>query len=362
LVPERCKDASVPGARGIVKNNSLYRLGGRLARFLDHGQIVGRAGLGLCERLSRLDSERRLRLKRLNQLNRATWLVCEMDFYKCSPRCLLLFLFVSMATVTGISGTSLGRSRPLRKQDTAPDSSSGIGRQTFDAICASCHGLDGRGGERGPDIATRPEVLRLSDRDTLQILREGIPSGGMPAFASLGRAKLSALLEHLRALQGKGSAAAIPGDPQKGQSLFFGTARCSECHMVHGEGGFLSTDLSAYGGNLAPSEIRSAISNRAGSSEPRTLVTATLRDGQVIEGIVRNEDNFSLQLQSVDGAFHLLKKSDIAKVEPHAKPLMPADYGSTLTPAQLDDLVGYLMTVARQTKSQSSATPEREDD
>jgi putative heme-binding domain-containing protein len=285
-----------------------------------------------------------------------------MNFNKRSARFFFLILFVSMATVAGVSGVSFGRSTPPQKQDISEDSSSGMGRQTFEAICASCHGLDGRGAERGPDIATRPDVLRLSDHDLLQILRDGIPSGGMPAFGSIGGAKLSALLKHLRTLQGKGSAAAIPGDPQKGQSLFFGTARCSECHMVRGEGGFLSSDLSAYAGNLAPSEIRSAISNPGGSSEPRTLVTATLRDGQVIEGIVRNEDNFSLQLQSVDGVFHLLKKSDIAKVEPHAKPLMPADYSSTLTPAQLDDLVGYLMTVARQTKSQSSATSETEDD
>jgi hypothetical protein len=87
-----------------------------------------------------------------------------------------------------------------------------------------------------------------------------------------------------------------------------------------------------------------------------------LRNGGVNEGIVRNEDNFSLQLQSVDGTFHLLQKSDILKVEPHAKPLMPTDYGLTLTPAQLDDLVGYLMTVARQTQSPSPADSEREDD
>jgi cytochrome c oxidase cbb3-type subunit III len=286
----------------------------------------------------------------------------RMNFHKRFPRFLSLFLLVTTATVVGVSGVSFGWPTGPQKQDASADSSSGIGRQTFEAVCASCHGLDGRGGERGPDIATRPDVLRLSDRDLLQILRDGIPSGGMPAFGSLGRSKLSALLEHLRTLQGKGSAAAIPGDPQKGQSLFFGTARCSECHMVHGEGGFLSSDLSAYAGNLAPSEIRGAITNPGGSSGPRTLVTATLRDGQVMEGVVRNEDNFSLQLQSVDGAFHLLKKSDIAKIEPHAKPLMPADYGSRLTPAQLDDLVGYLMTVARQTKSQISVTPESEDD
>src|SRR6266849_6171477 len=30
--------------------------------------------------------------------------------------------------------------------------------KTFAATCAGCHGLDGRGGERGPNIATRQEV------------------------------------------------------------------------------------------------------------------------------------------------------------------------------------------------------------
>jgi putative heme-binding domain-containing protein len=185
----------------------------------------------------------------------------------------------------------------------------------------------------------------------------------MPAFGSLGNAELSALLAQVRTLQGKGSTAAIPGDPQKGQRLFFGAARCSECHTVQGRGGFLSSDLSVYAANLASSEIHSAITKPGGDSpERRTLITATLRDGRVLEGIARNEDNFSLQLQSVDGTFHFLAKSEITKVEPHAQPLMPTDYGSTLTPSQLDDLVGYLMTVARQTKSPSPADSEREDD
>ena len=289
--------------------------------------------------------------------------MCEMTFHRGSSRFFFLLLVVSTTTVTGTTGTGLGRPAPPQKQETSAASSAGIGRQTYEAICANCHGLDGRGGERGPNIASRADVLQLSDRDILQILREGIPSAGMPAFGSLGSAKLSALLDHLRTLQGKGIASPIPGNPEKGQRLFFGTARCSECHMVGGEGGFLSSDLSAYAGNLAPSEIRGSITNPGGgSSEPRTLITATLRDGLVLEGIVRNEDNFSMQLQSVDGAFHLLKKSDIAKIEPHAQPLMPADYGSTLTPAQLDDLVGYLMTVARRTKSQPPADSERQDD
>jgi len=276
--------------------------------------------------------------------------------------CVVALMALCPVVLSGGNATTR-QETPRQKQGASTDSPSGLGRLTFESTCASCHGLDGRGGERGPDIASRAGVLRLSDRDILQVLRDGNPAAGMPAFGFLGSAKLSALLGYLRTLQGKGSTATISGDPQKGERLFFGEARCSECHMVRGKGGFLSSDLSAYAANLAASEIRSAISNPGGdSSEPRTLVTVTLRDGRVMEGIVRNEDNFSLQLQSVDGTFHFLQKSDIAKVEPHTKPLMPADYGSTLTPAQLDDLAGYLMSVAQQTKSQSHADSEPVDD
>ena len=30
------------------------------------------------------------------------------------------------------------------------------GRRTFESTCAPCHGLNGKGGERAPDIATQP--------------------------------------------------------------------------------------------------------------------------------------------------------------------------------------------------------------
>ena len=97
-------------------------------------------------------------------------------------------------------------------------------------------------------------------------------------------------------------------------------------------------------------------------NQSRCLVTVTFRDGRVIEGVVRNEDNFSLQLQSLDGAFQFVQRPEVAKIDLHAQPLMPAYSPSTLTPAELDDLVGYLMTAARQTKRFSPADSKREDD
>ena len=219
--------------------------------------------------------------------------------------------------------------------------------QSFAGTCAGCHGLDGRGSERGPNIATRPEVRRRSDEELLGILRNGIPMTGMPHFSTLGEPRLQALVKYLRTLQGRSDALPIPGDPRRGATLFFGRAQCSQCHMVEGLGGFIGSDLSAYAADYLPEEIRHAILNTRDANGGAVPVLVTLADGRLWDGVVRNEDNFSLQLQSSDGAFHLIQKSEVASVKASSQPLMPEDYGQRLTPAELDDLVGYLMSVAR---------------
>jgi putative heme-binding domain-containing protein len=220
--------------------------------------------------------------------------------------------------------------------------------KTFAATCAGCHGLDGRGGERGPNIATRQEVLRRSDAELLQTLRNGMPASGMPSFAGMGDAKLGAMVSYLRTLQRKNAAAPISGDVQHGESLFFGKARCSECHSIDGRGGFIGSDLSDFAAGSWAAEIKNAIlTPDIDAKLSRSKVQVTLRDGKSWEGIVRNEDNFSLQLQSLDGVFHLVQKSDVVEVRRADQPLMPDDYGKSLSPAELDDLVGYLMSVAR---------------
>src|SRR5437899_4435413 len=75
-------------------------------------------------------------------------------------------------------------------------------KAAFDTACASCHGLDARGGERGPDLVSRSEVVRKTDAELRKILTDGKTSAGMPSFASYAPAKLSALVDYLRSLQG----------------------------------------------------------------------------------------------------------------------------------------------------------------
>jgi putative heme-binding domain-containing protein len=230
-------------------------------------------------------------------------------------------------------------------------------RQIFAGTCAGCHGLDGRGAERGPNIATRAEVRHRSDEELLRILRNGVFLTGMPNFSALGDAKLQALVRYVRTLQGRSDALPIPGDPKPGAALFFGRAQCSQCHMIDGQGGFIGSDLSAYAANFLPDEIRHAILNVRDANGSASQVNVTLVDGGVWDGVVRNEDNFSLQLQSSDGAFHLLQKTQIAGIKPSSHPLMPQDYGQTLSPAELDDIVGYLMSVARNATQSPAQKP-----
>jgi len=282
-----------------------------------------------------------------------------------APHHLFLAVVVALLSLAGVPCAGFmaqvpAQSQPQRNGAGAP---AGDAKKTFESICAGCHGLDGRGGERGPDIATRQEARQRSDAELLEILEKGRLSRGMPAFVSLGSQRLRQMLVYLRALQGGREASVLPGDAKLGKSLFFGKAGCSECHMIGGAGGFLGSDLSVYGNGRSASDIRNAILNVNVDPDPRARVLlVTLRDSTALTGIARNEDNFSLQLQSFDGAFHFLSKSDIARTEVQPRTPMPSNYDALLSPAELDDLVKYLAQAGKENSQSKSENARKNDD
>src|SRR3981081_1141343 len=251
--------------------------------------------------------------------------------------------------------------RPARAKQS--ERSIADGRQVFENRCAGCHGMDGRGGERAPDIATSAKTQRRTDSALALIINNGIPAAGMPTFSTLDGPTSRALIKYLRFLQGKTASAALPGNPQNGKAIFFGRARCSECHLAAGAGGFIASDLSSYGRSRPVEEIREAIIKpNQPSNGPRGTVTIDTRAGQTLTGVLRNEDNFSLQLQTLDGAFHLLMKSDVASVKRDSNSLMPADYGATLSAGDLNDLVSFLISAAQHHKSPDPKKTEPSDE
>jgi putative heme-binding domain-containing protein len=259
---------------------------------------------------------------------------------------------IDFSRVFALAGLSLallvGRSLAQPQPALPSQAKAGLGgspaRETFVSRCASCHGLDGRGGEHAPDIVTSPSVRSRSDQSLFDVITHGLPRAGMPAFGQLlSPAEIRALVGYLRDAGKNGEGPAATGDAAKGRALFFGKAGCGQCHMIGGEGGFLGRDLSDFGRHHSPAQIRVAIlrpNDRLLPGQEALLVTT--REGQRWEGVIRNEDNFSLQLLDPKGVFHLVMKSELASLERQPKSLMPDDYSSRLTASEVDALAGYI--------------------
>jgi cytochrome c oxidase cbb3-type subunit III len=222
-----------------------------------------------------------------------------------------------------------------------------LGRITYNSSCAACHGLDGRGSDKAVNISGSAKARHLSDAELAAIISNGIPGTGMPAFHNLSERQSRALIGYVRSLQGKGEARTLAGDARRGKAIFFGKGECSNCHTISGEGGFLGPDLSGYGSTASAEGIRDEIVRLQRTPpqgyRPAALVTP---EGERLEGIIRNEDNFSLQFQTKDGDFHFFQKSELRGLDRLKTSLMPTNYGERLSPAELNDLVRYLLAAA----------------
>jgi cytochrome c oxidase cbb3-type subunit III len=222
------------------------------------------------------------------------------------------------------------------------------GRSVFELRCSTCHGLDGLGGEHAPDIIRGTEVRTLSEQALLNLIHDGIPQRGMPGFSDMGAEDSGAVVAYLRFLQetphgnsqGASVGTSLSSDPVRGRDLYFGKGGCSACHEITERGQFIAEDLAEFVRDHQVGEIREAILNPTGS--PQDAATAVARDGRKFSGMIRNEDNASLQLQGGDGRFYLLMKSSLASVQRKTGEPMPDDYGQRLNPTEIDDLVDYI--------------------
>ena len=266
------------------------------------------------------------------------------------PVMLLCFAFVLL------SGSAFGQDRPSIGSDQSQ------GGQIFSSHCAYCHSGDGRGG-RAPAIAMLPKVIALSNQDLINIVHKGEPDQGMPGFPDLGDDGTKAVVQYLRKLQGvtnEGPSARLTGDPDAGRVIFYGKGQCSTCHMIMGKGGFMASDLTSYAEGRTTSEILQAIVNPDAELQPtsRVVHVRTLA-GQSLTGVVRAEDNLNLTLQTQDGRYHFLSRSNLAAVEYSDHSLMPRNYSARFTSPELDDLLAFLIVTSRKAPTESAPPKSR---
>jgi quinoprotein glucose dehydrogenase len=134
------------------------------------------------------------------------------------------------------------------------------------------------------------------------------------------------------------------GSADAGREIFHHKAEvsCVRCHKLHGEGGDVGPDLTGIGARQKREYLLESIvaPNRQIAKGFETVVLA-LSNGQVVSGIVKQEDAREVWLMTAEGKLVTVKKDDIDERQT-GKSAMPEDLIKLLTKAEVRDLVEFL--------------------
>lgn len=254
---------------------------------------------------------------------------------------------------------------PARAQDKNPlakdPNAAKLGEFEFRANCAFCHGLGARGGGRGPDLTRVQKKHGNSDADIFRTINEGVPGTAMPPNGAtqqgvgMTEEEIWQVVSYIRSVQVKSSPQAT-GNAVRGKELFSGSAACVTCHMMEGKGGRLGPDLTATSSARSVDYIVDSVRNpshrlaqglteamKEFSQEYETVNVVDER-GQKFQGVVLNEDNFTLQMIDTREQIHLFEKEKLRSLDKSRESLMPKYDEKMLPEKDLQDIVAYLLS------------------
>ncbi len=238
-----------------------------------------------------------------------------------------------------------------------------LGEFEFRANCAFCHGLGARGGGRGPDLTRTPKKHGDSDAEIFNTINNGVPGTAMPPNGAtqqgvgMTEEEVWQVLTYIRSVEKKADAKSL-GDAEHGKKLFYGSAACGTCHMVNGKGGRLGPDLSGASAGRSTDYLRESLrepSKRLAQgiseamkefSQEYETANVTAADGTKYQGVVLNEDAFTVQILDTREVLHSWEKSALKSYEKTRQSLMPAYDEKALPEKDLQDLLAFLATAS----------------
>ncbi len=251
--------------------------------------------------------------------------------------CVLPGLWLILSLPAAAQSPADTPSNPFRGQAAAVDA----GRKAFNGTCAVCHGTEAAGG-RGPALNSGNFLHGGEDHELFHTIKNGIATGGMPAFAALPDDDVWRLVTYLKSLSGPAGEShgqSPVGDDTaaaQGKVLFFGSGGCASCHEINGVGQSLAADLSAVG-------TKGADTIEAGMRHPAarapTVVDAVLLNGDTVRGIVKSEDSLSLLLLTFDGGFRSIDRRSLRSSTPVPHGLEPQ---TSVSPEDAKRLLAFL--------------------
>ncbi len=301
------------------------------------------------------------------------------------PARLLVMVFAGLMLLPFFSGrdlqSSASASPALQREAQLKDPQFiAEGSRLFAPTCgnAYCHGTGGVGGG-----APRLRGKGFESAYVFKSISNGIPGTAMPSFKSeLSEEQVWKLVAFIASDETAntvahtetrftdkpqsqptnpprlvaGATTSVIGSIQEGRALFFDSVRsksCHSCHSMQGEGTSIGPDLSKIGGQTARELFSNIILPRQIRDSRYATVTLSLRNGDRVVGVKKEEDAESIRVYDtteLPAVLRTVQRVDVVKVETSSESVMPKDYAGTYTVKQLLDLVTFL-------KSSESKSP-----
>jgi putative membrane-bound dehydrogenase-like protein len=130
-------------------------------------------------------------------------------------------------------------------------------------------------------------------------------------------------------------------DPRKGHILF--KQVCASCHRLYGEGTTIGPDLTGGGRAELDYLLHNLADPSAVVAKDYQLSFLTMKDGRVLNGMIRSQNEQIIVLQTLIETMNL-QTSDVSKSETSPISIMPEGLLGAFSEIQTRDLISYLMS------------------
>lgn len=130
-------------------------------------------------------------------------------------------------------------------------------------------------------------------------------------------------------------------DQSNGRKVYQQT--CGQCHKLFGEGGAIGPELTGAQRHSIDYWLENMVDPSAAVPEQYRMTIVVLDDGRVLSGLLKNENERVVALQTPTER-RLIERSSIEAVQPSLLSIMPEGQLEKLSDVDLRDLMGYLMS------------------
>ena len=130
-------------------------------------------------------------------------------------------------------------------------------------------------------------------------------------------------------------------DAGRGAEVF--ARNCAVCHTIEGKGGLLGPQLDGIGGRGPDRLLEDILAPNRNVDRAFRMNVITLKSGAIVAGLPRREEGGQLIMADAAGQETRVTKSEIVERNETETSLMPPTFGEILPPAELNDLLAFLL-------------------